>query len=214
MSNSTTNLVLIQPSQAQKEVTANALALASSPATLYGRIEQNSAGLVWAYYGGNLMIGGVPTQIANGSLTLPASTAAVYLEADQLTGAVTQNILGWTPGRIPLYQVVTGSTTFTSWLDYRVTKTPQKSLASLAVAGDTAFQYGESNSDIVLLTGTPAAAFSVLVAARPWVYVVRNLTGQDATFATASAATVVVAAGKTATIGTDGTDVFRITADI
>jgi len=214
MSNNTSNLVLIQTSQAQKELTANALALASSPATLYGRIEQNSSGLVWGFYGGNLMIRGVPTQIANGSLTLPPSTAAVYIEADQVTGAVTQNILGWTPGRIPLYQVVTGPETATGWLDYRVTRTPQKNLASLTVTGDTAFQYGESNSDIVLLTGTPTAVFSVLLAARPWVYVIRNLTSQDATFATASTVPIIVAAGKTATIGTDGTDAFRITADL
>ncbi|MCE3608082.1 hypothetical protein LXA47_31420 [Massilia sp. P8910] len=213
MSNSTTNLSLILASQAQKEITANALALASSPATAYGRIEQSSAGLVWAFYGGTINVGGTPTQIANGTLTLPASTAAVYIEANQETGAVTQNILGWTPGRTPLYKVVTGAMTCTSWLDYRVQAMPSTQLATLAITGSTAFQMAESNSRIVVLTGSPGAAFSITIAARPSACIIRNASTQDATFSTGSAATVTIAAGKTAEIFTDGTDVWRATAD-
>jgi hypothetical protein len=119
MSNSASNLDLISVSQAQKEVTANALFDSASPATLYGRRASVSGGLIWGYYGGTGMIGGVPTQIANGTITLAAS-ATNYVEADPATGAVSSNTTGFTANRLRLYTVVTGATTPTSYTDQRV----------------------------------------------------------------------------------------------
>lgn len=118
MSNSTTNLDLISVSQAQKEVTANALLDAASPAMLYGRRASTSGGLVWGYYGGAVIISGTPTSIANGTITLTAS-ATNYLEADPATGAVTKNTSGWTAGLTPLYSVVCGAATVMSYTDFR-----------------------------------------------------------------------------------------------
>jgi hypothetical protein len=119
MSNSTTNLDLISVSQAQKEVSANALFDAASPATAYGRRAQTSGGLVWGYYGGAVMASGVPTQIANGTLSLAAS-ATNYIEADSGTGAVSSNTAGFTAGRTRLYAVVTNAAGVDSYTDQRI----------------------------------------------------------------------------------------------
>lgn len=110
--NSTTLLDLIVTGQSQKEVTANALFNAASPAMLFGL--RSSIGLTWKIYGGvfNLLT------IANISLTLN-DAATNYVEADALSGAVTSNTAGFTAGRIQLYSVVTAGGLATSWTDFR-----------------------------------------------------------------------------------------------
>lgn len=203
MSNSTSNLVLIQTAQAQKELTANALFTAASPATAYGRIEQQSNGFTWAYYGATLPIAGVPTQIPNGTLTLTASTV-VYIEARVDTGAVTQNNLGWTPGRLPLYKVTVGASGPTSWIDMRYAWRTIKQAATVAVTGDVAFQSAESSCDIVTFTGSPSASFNVTIPAVPAIFVAINATGQDAVFSTGTSETFTVAAGKSLIVICDG----------
>lgn len=119
MSNSTTSLDLISQSQAQKEVTANALFDAASPAVLYGRRASTTAALTWGYYGGNISVSGTVTAIPNGTVTIAAS-AANYVEANPTTGAVTANTAGFTVGKTPLYTVVTGASTVTNYTDQRV----------------------------------------------------------------------------------------------
>lgn len=119
MSNSTTHLDTISSSQAQKEVTANALLDAASPAMLYGRRASTSAALTWGFYGGVAAIGGTPTAIANGTVALTAS-ATNYIEADPIDGSVSANTVGFTGGSLPLYEVVAGASTVTSYTDWRV----------------------------------------------------------------------------------------------
>lgn len=117
MAGSTSNLDLISVSQAQKETTANALFDAGSPATLFGRRASTCAALTWGYYGGTLLVGGTPTAISNGTVALSASTTN-YVEADA-SGVVSKNTTGFTDGRIPLYQIVTGASTVSSYTDKR-----------------------------------------------------------------------------------------------
>lgn len=117
MSNSTTLLDLIAQSQAQKEATANELFDAASPATLYGRRASACAGLTWGYYGGSINLSGVPTPIANGTLTLTAS-ATNYVQASS-SGVVSVNTTGFTAGAIPLYTIITGTDTAVSYTDHR-----------------------------------------------------------------------------------------------
>jgi hypothetical protein len=148
MSNSTTNLDLISTSQANKEITANSLFDAASPAMLYGRRAVATSGLTWGYYGGTVSISGTPTQIANGTVTLTAS-ATNYIEADPADGTVSVNQTGFTTGRTPLYSVVAGASTVTSYTDQRTlggstsgtvksvnTKTPDSSGAVTLSASD------------------------------------------------------------------------------
>jgi len=104
MANSTTNLDLISASQASKEVTANALADAGSPATLFGRRATTTTGLTWGFYGGVLNVAGTPTQIANGTVALTGS-ATNYVEATT-AGVVSANTSAFTAGRLRLYTVI------------------------------------------------------------------------------------------------------------
>lgn len=120
MSNSTTNLDLISASQSQKEVTANALFDAASPAMLFGRRAATCAALAWGYYGGYVMASGSLTSIANGVLALTASSTC-YVEAAPATGAISFNTSAFTSGAIPLYQIVTGAASVTSYTDFRGT---------------------------------------------------------------------------------------------
>ncbi len=113
MSNSTTLLDTIATNQSSKEVTANALFDAGSVATLWGRRGSTCTGLTWGYYGG--WFNG---QINNGTVSLTASSTN-YLMADAATGAVSVNTTGFTAGKIPLYAVVAGATSVTSYTDQR-----------------------------------------------------------------------------------------------
>lgn len=119
MSNSTSHLDLVSSSQASKEITINSALDAASPAMLYGRRASTTAALTWGYYGGVVSIGGAPTQVANGTVTLAAS-ATNYVEADLTDGSVSANTVGFTSGALALYEVVTGTGTVTSYIDLRV----------------------------------------------------------------------------------------------
>ena len=117
MANSTSNLDLISAAQQGKEVTANALLDAASPATLFGRRAAGCIALTWAYYGGPMIVSGTPTRISNGSLSLAASSV-IYVEATT-AGVVSSNTIGWTSGRSPLYKITTGAASVTSYEDWR-----------------------------------------------------------------------------------------------
>jgi hypothetical protein len=117
MSDSTTQLDLIAQSQAQKEVTANAMFDAGWPAMLFARRATTTTALTWGYYGGSIVLAGTRTPIANGTVALTASTTN-YVEATT-AGSVSKNTSGFTAGRIPLYTVVTNSAGVDSYVDYR-----------------------------------------------------------------------------------------------
>jgi hypothetical protein len=118
MSDSTTKLDLVSTSQANKEVTVNNALDAASPSMLYGRRASTCAGLTWGYFGGCILVGGSPLAVANGTITLSASSTN-YIEANPANGAVSKNTSGFTLGLAPLYQVVTGTSGVTSYLDVR-----------------------------------------------------------------------------------------------
>jgi hypothetical protein len=114
MANSTTNLDTIAVNQSNKEAVANALFDAASQCMTWGRHASACSGLTWGYYGG--MYGA--NLVANGTVTLTASTTN-YLYASATTGAVSVNTTGVPGGAIPLYSIVTGTTTVTSYSDLR-----------------------------------------------------------------------------------------------
>lgn len=122
MASSTTNLDLISSSQASKEVTANALFDAESPAALYGRRASTTANLTWGYYGGYLSIGGVPTAIANGTVAL-TDAATNYITAARSSGnvAASTSNTSWndTANHARLYSAVTAGNMVTSYTDVR-----------------------------------------------------------------------------------------------
>ena len=167
MANSTTNLDLISQSQAQKEVTANALFDAASPATLFGRRAAGCVALTWGYYGGVLMIAGVPTTIPNGTVALPANSAAVYIEATP-AGVVSQNAIGFTVGNLPLYKCATGAAAVTSWIDCRIGLAGASGLPTMAGQGGkylrtdgTAYQWDAISTTVPVTMVANAAAITI-----------------------------------------------------
>lgn len=110
-----TNIPQILQSQSSKEVTANALFDAASPATIFGRNAETCTALTWGYLGGKFSISGTPTAIANGTVALSAS-ATNYVRVANATGVVdkvTSAPSGW-PGPVTgytaLYELVTDTT--------------------------------------------------------------------------------------------------------
>lgn len=119
MADSTTNLDTISSGQSQKEVTANELFDAGSPATLLGRRASTTAGLTWGYYGGVVKLdAGTLLQVANGTKAL-ANDATNYLELDTSDGSVDINSSGWTAGKRRLYEIVVAGGAVTSYTDWR-----------------------------------------------------------------------------------------------
>lgn len=150
MANSTTNLDLLVFSQAAKETTANSLSDAASPATLYGRRASTTSGLTWGYYGGRVVANGTSTSISNGTLSLTANQTN-YIEATPSTGAVSTNTSSFTAGRIPLYAVVTGASTVSSYTDYRapVMQAGYASADQAAVTGTASSNLDPADADLL-----------------------------------------------------------------
>jgi hypothetical protein len=214
MADSTTNIDGIINGQGSQDLTANAFFDAASQAVIYGRRASASSGLAWAYYGGKVCIAGVITSISNGSVTLSAS-ATNYVEAHPDTGAVSKNTTAFTPGYMPLYSVVTGSATVTSYTDKRaLSLATNATLAkSLSDANTTLTQAEAANSTLTFagtLTGTRDIVVP-LVGKRQWT--VYNGTGQSLQFIGASGTGITVATVKHAILRSDGTNIVRVTAD-
>lgn len=215
MANSSTNLDAMSSSQAGKEITANAYFDAASPATLYGRRQSTSSGLTWGYYGGNVLVNGVLTQIANGTLGLTASTTN-YIEAEPTTGAVSFNTSGFTAGRTPLYTVVTGTATVSSYTDHRLAVPDHHGRLAKAMGdANTTLTFAEVRNQILEFTGTLTVQRNIELPLKPRQWTVFNNTtgGFGLQFIGATGTGVVVAAGKRAIVYSDGTNVVRVTAD-
>lgn len=217
MSSSTSNLDLIAQSQSSKEVTANALSDAGSPSTLFGRRASLCSGLNWFYYGGSMVVDGVLTTIANNSAALALSASATnYVEATR-AGVVSKKTTGFTAGSIPLYTVVTGASTVTSYTDNRAWVQPahMTSKASVAVtASDVTLTQAQAACRYLTTTGVLTGNRNVIVP-NDWEGIVYcNNTGAfTTTFKTSGGSGVVVAQTKRAHLLADGTNVVRITAD-
>jgi hypothetical protein len=218
MSNLTTNLDQILSTQSAKEATANAVMDAESPASLFGRHASACAALTWGYYGGTISVDGVLTQIANGSLSLTASTTC-YVETDR-TGAVSFNTTAFTAGRTPLYQITTGASTVTNYIDYRAwgATEPITGLLALSVAGgsNVTLTRAQAACDILQLTGALTANIQVIVplAIDKWI-VYNGTTGAFTLTVIGPTGTgVVVGSGKRALLYADGTNVVRASADV
>jgi hypothetical protein len=215
MSNSTTNLDQIASSSVGKEILANALFDAFSPVSNFGRRASTSTALTWGYYGANMWVDGVLTQIANGTLSLTASTTC-YIEVDR-TGTVSFNTTGFTAGRIPLYTVITGTSTVTSYTDWRLPNIPITGRLSKSVAGNTniTLTAAESANDILEFTGGLTGNINVVIPLAPKQRTIYNNTSGAFTITIIgpTGTGIVVAQTKRAIVYSDGTNINRVTAD-
>lgn len=183
MSNSTTNLDQVSFAQIQKEVLVNELLAQAWPATALARHDSACAALTWAYNGGNVAVAGVPTYIANGTLSLTDNaTCYIYLDGDALLDSppgtpvafVTSPPTGW-PARdgnlVPLYQVTSASGAVTAWTDWRTGDpavpgtTPATYLGGVTVTSDGRVSSGTTTAPFdaaAFYPGIPSASAVVV----------------------------------------------------
>ena len=118
-----TTLTQITSTQGAKETSVNNQHSALSPAAFLGRRAEAITGLTFAYYGGVIWANGGWRSIADGTLSMTASDTnyvELDIEGDATDPAVSSNIVGFTDGAIPLYEIVTDGTDITSYTDRRV----------------------------------------------------------------------------------------------
>lgn len=215
MSDSTPIFDALIVGQYSKELTVNALVDASSPALIFGRRQSTYSGLTWGFYGGRFFVDGLTQAVANGQITLAAS-ASNYVEVTR-AGVVSSNTSGFTAGRIPLYLVVTGTATVTSYTDVRVPNRPTCGRMVKAMAdANYALIHNESFAQILEFTGALTAQRNITVPLGAYQWTVFNNTtgGFGLQFIGATGTGIVVAMGKRAIIYADGTNVVRVTADV
>ena len=211
MSNSTITFDPIVQSQSSKEITANAMFDALSVASLFGRRNSTCSGLVFGYYGGNVTkADGTMAQIANGTVTLSASTTN-YIVAAKLDGVLSSTTAStnWNDGANywRLYSVVTGSATITSYTDSREIgrMTGQCTGLTAPVTKTTAFTVGANENEIIVNGG--ASVTATLPTASAWV-------GRRIRIKTRAAYTVISASSNVKPLDTDtaGTAILAATA--
>ncbi len=214
MADSTTNLDAVTAVSYSKETQHNALMDAASPATTFGRRASTTTGLVWGYYGGKVPVSGVVTTIANSTINLTAS-ASNYIEAHPDTGAVSKNTTGFTPGFMPLYTVVTGASSVTSYTDQRtLALATNATLAKALSDANATLTQPEAANATLTFTGTLTATRDIvvpLVGKKQWT--VYNGTGQSLQFIGPTGTGITVATLKHAIVRSDGTNIVRVTAD-
>lgn len=210
MANSTTNIDTISASQAGKETTANAFFDAASQAALLGRRASTSSGLTWGYYGGNFTKSdGTLVAISNGTLTLAASTTN-YVTVLRSTGVVysATSTTAWDDNSnyLRLYSIVTGSSTVTSYTDYRETgrfNAPRR--ANLPAIKTAGFTWGDTD-DFIICNGS-ASITATLPDPVKW-------SGRELRIKTIAAFTVISASSNVKPIDTNtaGTAILAATA--
>lgn len=214
MSDSTPIFDALTVGQYSKELTVNALVDASSPALIFGRRQSTTSDFTWGYYGGRFFVDGLTQAIANGQITLAAS-ASNFVEVTR-AGVVSSNTSSFTAGSIPLYLVVTGTATVTSYTDARVPNRPTCGRMVKAMSdANYALIHNESYPQILEFTGALTAQRDITVPLGAYQWTVFNNTtgGFGLQFIGATGTGIVVAMGKRAIIYADGTNVVRVTAD-
>lgn len=164
MSNNTSKLSLITTGQAQKEVTANELHNAASPATLFAI--KTLIGQTLNYYGGWFTkADGTGVDIANGQVTLTYS-ATNYFGVDG-AGATSVNTTGFADGVLPLYTVVMGASAYTSYTDHRdgshgnyTVRNSKKRIGAPAWASSMTLDWGKYDVIRITLAGATTMTFS------------------------------------------------------
>lgn len=207
MPDSTTHLDTIIQGQGSQDIKANALFDALGQVSLYGRRSSTSSGVTWGYYGGKVRLAGGVNSISNGTLSLTQS-ATNYVQAHPDTGTISANTTAFTAGYLPLYTVVVGASTVTSYTDHRGATVLNDTLAKTLSDAAYTLTQAEAAPSVLTFTGTLTATRNItvpLVGKRQWT--VYNGTGQSLQFIGATGTGVTVASGRRAVVYSDGTNV-------
>ena len=131
------------------------------------------------------------------------------------TGAVSVNTSGFTAGYLPLYTIVTGASSVTSYTDQRtLALATNATLAKALSDANATLTQPEAANATLTFTGTLTATRDIvvpLVGKKQWT--VYNGTGQSLRFIGASGTGITVATLKHAVVRSDGTNIVRVMAD-
>lgn len=206
----------LSSSQASPEVPLNENANALAPAGAFGRKATTTTGLTWGYYGGEILVDGVPTSVADGTVTLTGSTTN-YVGISR--AGVVSTATSRTVANAPLYKIVTGTSSVTSYVDERGPRQIARlafgaATQAMADANQTLTQ-AQALCDSLTTTGALTAQRNLVVplTRRRWI-IHNNCTGHGVQVIGASGTGIVVGVGKTAIVECDATNVLRVTADV
>ena len=208
-----TVLTQISETQAQKATTANENFTSVAAAGLFGRNGVTTTGLTWGYWGGQLYVDGTATTINDGTVALTGASTN-YVEATR-AGTVSANTTAFTAGRIPLYTVVTGASTITSYTDARefYGRLYEASISVSMTSADVTLSAVQARAEIIYVSGTLSGATrKLIVPAVPWSYIIYNNTSGSfyVTSATPGSpdVSVLLATGMRTIVYCDGTNVY------
>ena len=185
-------------------------------AEMFGRKPTTTTGLTWGYCGGQMLINGVLTTIADGTVALTASSTN-YVGLSQ-AGTVVNTVTTPNPLHVPLYTVVTGASTVTSYTDTRTVKNLERqshgSTSQALTTANVTLTQAQALCDTLVVTGALTASRDLIVPLirRRWT-IKHDGTGFAVRIIGASGTGISVAVGKVAIVECDGTNVFRVTAD-
>ena len=130
---------------------------------------------------------------------------------------VSKNTTGFTAGQIPLYAIVTGTATVTSYTDYRLATPPTtgKLVKAMADANQT-LTAAEARNQILEATGALTALRNLVVplGAQQWTVYANTTGGFGVQVIGATGTGITIADTKRAIVYSDGTNVVRVTADV
>lgn len=217
MSDFATPFGTIAVGQGDQVAKANGLFDAVSPPALFGYNYATTTGLTFGYHGGKMLLSGIITTIAAGTLSLSASLTN-YVEAHPDTGAVSKNTTAFTPGYLPIAAITTNTTAIvpsTGFVDSRTLALASNATLAKALSDANAtLTQAEANNAALTFTGTLTATRNItipLVGKRQWT--VYNGTGQSLQFIGPTGTGITVATLKHAIVRSDGTNIVRVMAD-
>lgn len=218
MSDSTTPFGTVSTSQGNQTAKANALFDASAPVAIYAKKAADTSGLTLGYHGGKISVNGVVTVIADGTVSLSASTTN-YVEANPATGAVSKNTTAYTPGYWRVGRAVTGAASITTWYDDRFLNfAKQIAILTKAFPSDANYTLTAAEADvdyIKISAGTITVTRDLIVpVAFPKEWKIINANAQSVRIIGATGTGITIATGKTAIVMADGTNIVRVTADV
>lgn len=208
----------VSETQANKVTSINELFEAMLPAGDFGIDRDATSLLTFGYYGGELVVDGALTTIADGTLSLTQS-ATNYVERTQ-AGTVSANTSGFTAGRVPLYEITTTTTGISSIVDRRPAVDANAGRCLVDVSGSPSsftLTAAQARCRIIELVGTLSAPATVTFPAIKAFWIVRNNTsgGQTITLQSTdsgspTAASVAVSDTGVSLIACNGSDLLQV----
>lgn len=188
---------------------------AGAPGRAFGWKASTTAGLNFGYYGGIIVVDGVVTTVADGTVALTGSQTN-FVERTA-AGVVSANIVGFSADKIPLYQIVTDAGGLTTITDKRPDNLAIFGMVSKSAAagGTITLTADECRAPAIQLTGALPNDTSIVFpnVKRTWV-ILNSTTGNFTLTAKVSGqpGTEIYQGRATLCVG-NGTDVQKVGED-